>query len=419
MPNRLLMRALEPMRVPAFRRLATSYTLNELVWSFGTIALAVLVFDRVGSALATTALFLATTSLPALVAPALMARVDALAVRRALPALYLAEAALFAGLATMTSRFWLPAVLALALLDGAVAIVARALTRAAVAAVLKPSGALEAGNKLLNVAFSVAFAIGPAVAGLVVAHAGAAVSLTIAAGLFGVMALTLGTCPSLPTASGDGDPSWRARLMESARYVRDSAALRRVLGAHAFAVVLFTAVMPIEIVYVKESLGADDAAYGLLLAGWGAGTVLSSLGLAAARRSSPVAVMSLGAAGIGTGYLAMAVAPSPALAVLGCLVGGLGNGIYYVSVVQWIQDRVEDGVQARIMGLLESVNAAFLGIGFAVGGLTTSLAGPRATVAVSAGGALLVAVAITALLRGHRRAAAPQPVSIEPDPVAA
>ena len=195
------MRVLEPMRVPAFRRLATTYALNELVWSFGTIALAVLVFDRVGSALATTALFLATTSLPALVAPALMARLDALTVRRALPALYLAEAALFAGLATMTSRFWLPAVLALALVDGAVAIVARALTRAAVAAALRPSGTLEAGNKLLNVAFSVAFAVGPALAGLVVAHAGAAVSLTIAAALFVVMALTLASCPSLSAAS--------------------------------------------------------------------------------------------------------------------------------------------------------------------------------------------------------------------------
>jgi Transmembrane secretion effector len=415
MPTGLLMRALEPMRVPAFRRLATSYTLNELVWSFGTIALAVLVFDRAGSALATTALFLATTSLPALVAPALIARVDALAVRRALPALYLAEAALFAGLATMTSRFWLPAVLALALLDGAVAIVARALTRAAVAAALRPTGALEAGNKLLNVAFSVAFAVGPALAGLVVAHAGAAVSLTIAAGLFVVMALTLGTCPSLPAASGDGDRSWRSRLMQSARYVRDRPALRSVLGAHALAVALFTAVMPIEIVYVKESLGAGDAAYGLLLAAWGAGTVLSSLGLAAARRSSPVAVMSLGAAAIGSGYLAMAVAPSPAVAVLGCLLGGLGNGIYYVSVVQWIQDRIEDGVQARVMGLLESINAAFLGIGFALGGLTTSVAGPRTTFAVSATGALLIAAAITVLLRGHRRAPAPHPARVEPD----
>ena len=129
--------------------------------------------------------------------------------------------------------------------------------------------------------------------------------------------------------------------------------------------------------------------------------------------------LSNSAAAIGGGYLAMAVAPSPRLAILGCLLGGIGNGIYYVSVVQWVQDRVEDGVQARVMGLLESINAAFLGIGFAAGGLTTSLGGPRATVAVSATGALLIAVAITVLLRGHRRASAPAPARIEPDPAPA
>src|SRR3954454_15709826 len=117
------MRVSPALRVPAFRRLATSYTLNELGWGFGTVALAVLVFDRTGSALATTALFLATTFVPALLAPALTARLDALPVRRALPALYVGEAALFAALAAVTGRFWLPAVLALALLDGAIALV--------------------------------------------------------------------------------------------------------------------------------------------------------------------------------------------------------------------------------------------------------------------------------------------------------
>ena len=86
---------------PAFRRLATTYTLNELCWSFGTIALAVAVYDRTGSALATTLLFLATTFLPAFVAPALTARLDQLPVRRALPGLYLVEAALFAALAAL------------------------------------------------------------------------------------------------------------------------------------------------------------------------------------------------------------------------------------------------------------------------------------------------------------------------------
>src|SRR3954464_6686351 len=114
-----------PLRLRAFRRLAATYTLNELAFSFGTVALAILVFARTGSALATTALFLVSTFAPALLAPALTARLDRLPVRRALPALYLVEAGLFAVLAATTQRFWLPLILALVLADGAIAIVGR------------------------------------------------------------------------------------------------------------------------------------------------------------------------------------------------------------------------------------------------------------------------------------------------------
>ena len=60
----------------------------------------------------------------------------------------------------------------LAAVDGTLALVGRALTRAAVAATLKPTGELEAGNTLLNVSFSLCFAIGPALGGLVVVARG-------------------------------------------------------------------------------------------------------------------------------------------------------------------------------------------------------------------------------------------------------
>ena len=388
-----------PLRVPAFRRLATTYTLNELCWGFGTIALAVLVFDRTGSVLATTLLFLVTTFVPALVAPALTARLDRLAVRRALPALYLCEASLFAMLAALSGAFWLPAVLALALLDGTIAIVGRGLTRAAVAAVLEPSGTLAEGNKLLNVCFSVAYATGPGVAGVVVARAGTAASLAVTAGIFVVMAAALVTSRTLPQARGGADRSWRARLLEGLRYVRAERTLRAVLAAHGTTLSLLAVGVPIEVAYVKESLGAGDLAYGLLLAAWGAGTVLSSIALARVRARSPLVLIPLTAGAMGAGYLIMAVSPSVALAMLGCLIGGAGNGVYYVSVVQAVQERLPDEFQARVMGLLESVNAAGYGIGFLAGGAIAAVADPRLPFGLAAGGVLVAAFAIRMLLR--------------------
>ena len=39
------------LKLPAFRRLFAAYSLNELAWAFGSLALAVLVYRRTGSAL--------------------------------------------------------------------------------------------------------------------------------------------------------------------------------------------------------------------------------------------------------------------------------------------------------------------------------------------------------------------------------
>ena len=305
--------------------------------------------------------------------------------RRALP-FYLCEAALFAAIAALSTGAPLPVLIVLALADGAVAIVGRALTRAAVAAALEPSGTLAEGNKLLNVCFSVAFATGPAIAGLVVAAAGTAASLGVTAGLFALMAVLLAASRSLPAAHGDGDRSWRARLREGVRYVHARPTLRQaVLAAHAAALVFLAFGMPIEVVLVKRSLGSSDAAYGLLLAAWGAGTVLSSVVLARARTSSPLVLLPVSAAAMGAAYMTLAVAPSVAVAALGRLVGGVGNGAYYLSVVQAIQERVEEPFQARVMSLLESVNAGSYGIGFVIGGAVTAVADVRLAFAVRRG----------------------------------
>ena len=63
------------MRAPGFRRLAFSYTVNDLGDTFGLVALAVLVLDQTDSALGTTALFVAARFVPAFLAPLLTARV--------------------------------------------------------------------------------------------------------------------------------------------------------------------------------------------------------------------------------------------------------------------------------------------------------------------------------------------------------
>src|SRR4051794_21466037 len=162
-------RLIDPLRRPLFRRLATTYAVNELGDWMGIIALSVLVFDRTDSALATAGLFLGTRFLPALLAPILVARAERPPPRFALPVIYCGEAAAFGGLALLAAHFSLAGVIALATVDGALALTGRSLTRAVVAAELEPAGELRAGNALLNVAFTGGAALGPGLAGIVVA----------------------------------------------------------------------------------------------------------------------------------------------------------------------------------------------------------------------------------------------------------
>jgi MFS-type transporter involved in bile tolerance (Atg22 family) len=123
---RAVRRRFEPLAVRPFGRLLGSYTVNELGDSVGIVALALLVYDRTEAVAPTAAFFLAAKFLPALIAPALTARFDQVALRRSLPALYTVEALAFAALAVIADgNFMLAIVLALGLLDGALAITAR------------------------------------------------------------------------------------------------------------------------------------------------------------------------------------------------------------------------------------------------------------------------------------------------------
>src|ERR1700759_3559286 len=111
-----------PLRRKAFRRLAASFAVNEMGDWLGLIALSVLVFEKTGSALPTTALFLGTGILPALLPPVLVARFERPPPRLVLPTIYAVEAAAFGALAVLSSHFSLPVVVIIAALDGALAL---------------------------------------------------------------------------------------------------------------------------------------------------------------------------------------------------------------------------------------------------------------------------------------------------------
>jgi MFS family permease len=389
-----------PLRRPLFRRLAASYAINELGDWMGIIALAVLVFDRTDSALATAALFLGTRFLPALFAPVLVAHAEKPPPRFALPVIYCGEAAAFAGLALLAgSNFSLLPVVILAAVDGALALAGRALTRAVVATALEPTGELRAGNALLNVAFTGGAAVGPALAGFTVAGLGVQSALLLDAVSFYIVAWILFTAGRMPHA--EPEPGrMRDRVRAGLVYIRRQTILRRVLAAQGLAFVFFAAVLPVEVIYVKETLGSSDTGYGLMLASWGVGMVLGGLLFARLRQASLANLFFVSTLAVGAGYLGLAAAPTLAIACMASVVGGAGNGVQWVTAISAVQELTAEAMQARVMSVLESIGAAMPGIGFALGGVTAAVLSPRMTFLVAGSGVIAIVVVMAPLLGG-------------------
>ena len=395
--------ALRPLRLPAFRRLALVRFVDELGDWLGEIALAVLVFDQTGSPLATAALFLALQFAPALATPPLVARLESLHSRVSLPVLSIVQAAAFAGLAALSTDFSLPPVIALAALAGALGTCGRTLTRAAAASVLTPHGMLRDGNALLNIGFTVGAAAGPALAGVVVATGGPRTALLADAASFAAAALLLATTSSLPRAKPEV-AGWTTRLRRGLQYVSSHRQLRLLLTAQAMAFVFFAVVIPIEVVFAKETLGAGDAGYGALLASWGAGMVVGGLAFALLRRTELRILLPVSTLAIGCAYLATGAAPTLLVACLASSVGGAGNGIQWVALITAVQQLTRTDFQARVISVLESVGTAMPGLGFVIGGAVTAIFDPRASFVVAGAGVLAVlAIGSVALSRAGWR----------------
>ena len=378
------------LRAPGFRRLAFSYTVNDLGDTFGLVALAVLVFDQTGSAFGTTALFVAGRFVPAFLAPLLTARLDRAPPQSVLGALYAIEALVFAGLAWLATDFLLGAVLALALIDGTLAITARGVSRGAIANTLEGEGALRAGNAIINGLFSASSIIGPVLGGVVTAAAGPSTALAVDAGSFAVVALVLAAAP-LPHPSHEDAPGWLARLREGFSEVSGRPQIRRLVTAQGAALVFFTLITPIEVIYATRTLDAGTLGYGILLGSWGVGMLIGAIEFAR-RREGPLGLL-LGAAtaAVGVGYLGMAAAPGIVVACAASLVGGIGNGVQWVAHLTALQERTPPGLQARIGGLMESIGAIAPGLGYLLGGLLTAAVSPRLAFVVAGVGVLLLA----------------------------
>jgi MFS family permease len=398
------------LRIPAYRRLLLAYTMNDLTWAVGILALSVLVYRKTGSAVGSSAFFLCSQFVPALLAPPFVAKLDQRAVHVVLPLLYGIEAVLFLGLAYLAGHFELAAVLVVVVVDGTLGVVARSITRAATVAVLTPAGLLREGNALINALFSVSYMAGPAIGGIVVVAGGTAAAMFVNAGLFGLVALNLATTAGLPGAVPEKKPT-AGRLRAAIAFVRRDRLVTALLGTQAAAIVAFTIAVPVEVVFVQHTLHAGPGGYGAVLSAWGAGAVAASLAYVRWLRASMRAQLALSAGALAVGFALMAAAPTILVAVVAAAIAGSGNGVQLVAARTFVQERTSQSWMAIVMGLQESIVEAAPGVGIVIGGSIAALASPRAALGVAGVASLLITVMFWIVLKPSETDPAPDHVS--------
>lgn len=395
------------LRLAPFRRLLAAYTLNELAWSFSSLALSYLIYRGSGSALGAAAFYQGTLFVPALVAPLFVARIDRRHPRSTLPVLYGLQAIAYFVLALVARHSSWVVVLAIATVTGIIALIGRSLARAATVAVTSPAGLLREGNALANTMFTVCFMAGPVIAGLVIVAGGTTAVLLINGGLFVVITAVLATAGGLPAPAAAEATSWWRRLHAAVDHVCRDRVLRSLFILQSVLLVFFTISIPVEVVYAEHTLHAGAAGYGVLISAWGGGAVAGSTIYARWRRLPARELIVLGSVLLGVGLLLMAVAPTLPVAIAGSAIAGVGNGIYAVSARTAVQEAVEAAWMPLMMSFNEAISQAIPGVGILIGGLVAALASTRSAFAVGGIGALSLTGVAWLMLRPAVRVSRP------------
>lgn len=380
--------------LPGFTPLIVTYAINDIGDLMAMIALAVVVYDGTNSVWGVAGLFIASKLIPSLIAPWMTARWAHVRVGRSLPVIYTIEALLFAILAVAVIAGaplgWL---LTLAVLDGLLALTGRSLTRGVMATLFDSGGLLRHGNGFVSQlnAWLLVAATGGAYLLIELTSPVAALWADVASFLIAAVILVRHG-RRLPPAEvrADGEAVEGATMRDGVRHIWERVAARRLVIGQSIAFGFTALVIPVEVVYARDSLGAGSAAYGLLLAAWGGGAIIGATAFRRSAHRNLGTIVWISTLVIGIGYSGLALAPALWLALIASVVGGAGNGAQWVSVMTALQESVDGEFYARASGVLESIVAAAPAVAYVAGAAITAATGPRTAYAIGGGVALLV-----------------------------
>ncbi len=327
--------------------------------------------------------------------------VDRVDKRRLLIGTQLAAAvqALVLGLLTVNGQVTLAWVLALSLGLGLVNVLDNPARQAFVREMVTGDQVRNAVS-LNSVLVNVARAVGPAVAGVLIASVGVGACFLVNAVSFGAVIVAYLTMHRSQLAQSEPVQRAPGQLREGLRYVRHTPELLVPLLMMALVGTLtyeFQVVLP---ALVTDTFSGDARDYGLITAAMGVGAVIGGL-VSAGRSVTGIAPMVASAFVFGVTDLLTALTPTLLLAAVSLVAVGAASVWFLSTGNATLQLNSAPAMRGRVMALWA---VAFLGstpVGGPIVGWIAQHAGPRWALGVGAAAALVAAGMGALVLRRH------------------
>lgn len=223
---------------------------------------------------------------------------------------------------------------------------------------LVPRSQLASASALGAISMNLARAVGPAIAGVLIARTGAGVVFAINTLTFAVFALVLWRWRPVPAGTTGAPERFGAAVRAGGRYVRHSPVVRRILLRAALFLVPGSALWALLPLIAGRRLGLGSGGYGVLLGAVGVGAVAGALLLGRLRARWSVNRLLLTAGVAFTGVLVVLGLSTSVAAVIAVL---LPAGVAWVMVLSSVNAAMQlflpGWVRARGLAVYQMVFA--------------------------------------------------------------
>lgn len=261
---------------------------------------------------------------------------------------------------------------------------------------LVPQEQMASAVTLHSIQFNVARAVGPALAGIVLAAAGAGVAFLLNALSFVAVLAAIATWREQKETQSAGLAEIRRSMLEGFNFVRASRGLRRLFVLLAAFVTSSAALWALLPVYARQQTHATEAQFGLMLSSLGAGAVLAGIWLSGNRhRWKMERLLALGMGVFGAATFGLSRIHSPNAAFLCLLPGGFAWITIMSSFNVAAQTELVSEVRARGLSFYLLVFQGSMALGGWLWGSVTSRFGLNVAFTLSA---ILLGLVTTHLL---------------------